>query len=110
MKVIGKVAVDAVTDMVCDACLSSARVTGEGLGLATLQAQWGYGIQHDGERYELHLCENCFFSTLAYFKQEHRMQNLFGEDGCADAVTADGNLGLLATDDYFRAQDGKTED
>lgn len=110
MKVIEKVEVDAVADVVCDVCLSSTRIAGEGLEFATLQAQWGYGTQHDGERYELHLCESCFFSSLAYFKQERRVQNLFSEDGCADAVTADGSLGLVATDDYFRDQDGKTAD
>ena len=102
MKVIEKVEVDAVTDVVCDVCLSSTRVADEGLEFA--------GSQHDGERYELHLCESCFFSTLAYFKQERRVQNLFSEDGCAEVVKADGNLGLVATDDYFRDQDSKTAD
>ncbi|SDM97288.1 hypothetical protein [Vreelandella arcis] len=110
MKVIEKVEIDAVTDVVCDVCLSSTRVADEGLEFATLQAQWGYGSQHDGERYELHLCESCFFSTLAYFKQERRVQNLFSEDGCAEVMKADGILGLVATDDYFRDQDSKTAD
>lgn len=51
----------------------------------------------DGERYELHLCEDCFFQTLAYLKQERRTQNLFSEDG-QDFID---DLGLVAKDDYF---------
>ncbi|MGP9590409.1 hypothetical protein ACT3UM_16310 [Halomonas sp. AOP13-D3-9] len=104
MKVTEKVEVDAVTDVVCDVCLTSTRTAGENLEYATLQAHWGYGTQHDGERYELHLCESCFFGTLAYFKQERRVQNLFSEDGCA--LSADDHLGLVAEDDYFRDEGG----
>ncbi|MFS8172941.1 hypothetical protein [Vreelandella titanicae] len=107
MKVIEKVTADAVTDVVCDVCLTSTRVADEGLEFATFQAHWGYGTQHDGERYELHLCESCFFSTLAFLKKERRVQNLFSEDACADVVKADGNLGLVATDDYFPDHNGK---
>ena len=102
MKVTEKVEVDTVTDVVCDVCLTSTRLAGEGLEFATLKAHWGYGSQHDGERYELHLCESCFFGTLAYLKQERRVQNLFSEDGCADALNADDRFGLVARDDYFR--------
>lgn len=106
MKVTEKVEVEAVTDVVCDVCLTTTRVAGENLEYATLQAQWGYGSQHDGERYEVHLCESCFFSTLAYFKQERRVQNLFSEDSDRDrALNTDDRLGLVATDDYFRDRD-----
>tara|TARA_R110000824_G_scaffold208405_1_gene394023 strand:+ start:14342 stop:14653 length:312 start_codon:yes stop_codon:yes gene_type:complete len=101
MKVIEKVEVDTVTDVICDVCLTSTRLASEGLEFATLQAHWGYGSQHDGERYELHLCESCFFRTLGYLKQEKRVQNLFSEDGCADASNADDSFGLVARDDYF---------
>lgn len=102
MKVTEKVEVDAVTDVVCDVCLTSTRVVGGGLEFATLQAHWGYGTQHDGERYELHLCESCFFSTLGNFKQERRIQNLFSEDSCSGHLSAGYELGLVAKDDYFR--------
>ncbi|TDV97188.1 hypothetical protein BDK62_10776 [Halomonas alkaliantarctica] len=106
MKVTEKVEVDTVTDVRCDVCLTSTQVADGGLEFATLQAHWGYGSQHDGERYELHLCESCFFSTLAYFKQERRVQNLFSEDGCTDALKTDRTLGLVATDDYFGDKGG----
>lgn len=107
MKVTEKVEVDAVTDVVCDVCLTSTGAAGGGLEFATLQAHWGYGTQHDGERYELHLCESCFFGTLAYFKQERRVQNLFSEDGCPGDLSADGELGLVAQDDFFHDQGGR---
>ncbi|MDP3535117.1 MAG: hypothetical protein Q8S08_06980 [Halomonas sp.] len=102
MKVTEKVEVDAVTDVRCDVCLTSTQTVSGGLEFATLKAHWGYGSQHDGERYEVHLCEGCFFRTLAYFKQERRVQNLFSEEGCADALQPNENLGLMATNDYFR--------
>lgn len=109
MKVTEKVEVDTVTDVRCDVCLTSTQVAEGEPEFATLQAHWGYGSKHDGQRYELHLCESCFFSTLAYFKQERRVQNLFSEDGCADALKSDGALGLVATDDYFRDKGGNKE-
>lgn len=102
MKVTEKVEVDAVTDVRCDVCLTSTQTVNGGLEFATLQAHWGYGSQHDGERYEAHLCEDCFFRTLAYFKQERRVQNLFSEEGCADALQPNEKLGLVTTNDYFR--------
>ncbi|AVI61505.1 hypothetical protein [Halomonas sp. GFAJ-1] len=103
MKVTEKVEVKAVTDVVCDVCLTTTRVTDENLEYATLKAHWGYGSQHDGERYEVHLCESCFFRALAYFKQERRVQNLFSEDSDRErALNTDNRLGIVATDDYFR--------
>ncbi|MFS8151643.1 hypothetical protein [Vreelandella titanicae] len=103
MKVTEKVEVEAVTDVVCDVCLTTTRVADKNLEYATLKAHWGYGSKHDGERYEVHLCESCFFSTLAYFKQERRVQNLFSEESDRDqAFNTDDRLGLVATDDYFR--------
>lgn len=44
------------------------------------------GTKHDGECYEFHLCEGCFFGTIAYFRQERRVQNLFDESGQKDAT------------------------
>lgn len=110
MKVTEKIEIDAVTDVICDVCLSSTRVAGNGLEFASLQAHWGYGTQHDGERYELHLCESCFFGTLAYFKQERRVQNLFSEVGCAHAEKADDYFGMVARDDFFHDRNGNKPD
>ena len=44
MKVTEKVEVEAVTDVVCDVCLTTTRVADENLEYATLKAHWGYGL------------------------------------------------------------------
>lgn len=44
MKVIGKVEIEGVSDVVCDVCRLTTRVDGGGLQFATLQAHWGYGV------------------------------------------------------------------
>ena len=96
MKVIEKVEVEGVTDVVCDVCKCSTEVPAGGLQFATLKAHWGYGSEHDGELYELHLCEGCFFGTLAYLRQERRTQNMFSED--QDSHKDDERLGMSAGD------------
>lgn len=98
MKITGNIEVEAVTDVICDVCLRSTRVTVGGLQFATLQAHWGYGAKHDGERYELHLCETCFFQTRGNLKRERQTQNLFSDD--EGAFAGDG-FGLIAQDDFF---------
>lgn len=97
MKVTETVEVDTVTDVVPDICLCSAKVYNGGLEFATLSAHWGYGTRHDGERYELHLSEDCFFQAVADIRKNRRIQNLFSDDYGHD----DYKLGLIATDDYF---------
>ena len=79
MKVTAMIPTEQVTDVLCDVCgTGTASACGPEFG--TLQAHWGYGSQHDTERYEVHLCESCFFGTLAYLRQEHRINNMFAED------------------------------
>ena len=64
MKITGLVETEAVTDIVCDVCQLTTRLPSGGLQFATLRADWGYGSKHDGERYEIHLCEGCFFQAV----------------------------------------------
>lgn len=97
MKITGKVEIEAVTDVVCDVCRLTTRVRSGGLQFATLQAHWGYGTNHDGERYEIHLCEGCFFQAIANLKQERRTQSLF----CDDAGIVEDDFGLVAKDDFL---------
>lgn len=97
MKVIGKVEIEGVSDVVCDVCRLTTRVIGGGLQFATLQAHWGYGSKHDGERWEIHLCEDCFFQAVAGLKQERRTQGLFDENG----GIPDDDFGLITKDGFF---------
>ncbi|MDH1700005.1 hypothetical protein N5I05_15995 [Acinetobacter johnsonii] len=62
-------------DILCDVCIESTQ-----LNYAVLSANWGKGAKHDGEQYELHLCEACFFQTVATLKREHRVKQMFNED------------------------------
>lgn len=80
MKISEKVEIETVTDVPCDVRLCSTEATSGGIEFATLQAHCGYGTKHDGERYELHLCEDCFFLTVGYLKHERHIQNLFSDD------------------------------
>lgn len=59
--------VEVVTDVVCDVCNQSTK-----LEFGTLSAHWGYGSRHDGEKYELQLCEKCFVYALATLKKVNR--------------------------------------
>ncbi|MBV4521107.1 hypothetical protein KVG88_13635 [Pseudomonas sp. SWRI74] len=101
MKITGRVELVAVTDVLCDVCQCSTRVRSDGRQFATLRAHWGYDSTHDGERYELHLCEDCILQTVAYLKLERRTQYLFNED--IHTARIDGSLGLDIKDDYFGA-------
>lgn len=98
MKVIGVVEVESVIDVTCDVCGASTRAGEGGYQYGTLQAHWGYGTKHDGERYETHLCEHCFFLALANLKEERRAQRMFG----TDAPDHSSDLGLLARNDFFK--------
>lgn len=71
---------DLVRTPHCDVCGDSTTKT-MAQEYGTLSAHWGYGsVRHDGERYEVHLCEDCFFETLASLRQSHRSQNMFEDD------------------------------
>jgi len=98
VKITGRVGIEAITDVTCDVCGSSTRMAAGSYQYGTLQAHWGYGSDHDGQRFEVHLCEHCFFQTLAYVKQERRVQRLFSSEPSAD----NGDLGLVTRDDYFQ--------
>jgi len=83
-------------DSLCDVCGGNTRVPGYGQQCGTLQARWGYGSAHDGERYHVHLCETCFFQALANFRQERRINKMFDEEQPAD----DAGFGRVARDDF----------
>lgn len=45
-----------------------------------LSANFGYGSSHDGERYQVHLCDMCFFGILATVREMHRGHHMFDDD------------------------------
>ena len=64
-----------ITDVLCDVCKQSTT-----LKFATFSAHWGYGSTHDGDSYELQLCEKCFSYALATLKKERRDTLMFDEN------------------------------
>ena len=62
-------------DILCDVCMESTK-----LNHAVLSTNWGKESKHDGEQYQLYLCEACFFATVATLKREHRVKQMFNED------------------------------
>ena len=82
MKIMSKQEVDVVSDIHCDVCEESCSpVEGYGPQVGTLSAKWGYGARHDGEAYEVHLCESCFFQALSNLQEQRRGQLMFSEQG-----------------------------
>lgn len=83
-------------DVHCDVCNCSTRIQGFGEQFGVLQALWGYGSQHDGERYRVRICEVCFFQVLTYMRQERRISRLFEEDPSDDHA-----FGQVARDEFW---------
>ncbi|MDE3739383.1 hypothetical protein PSH28_22495 [Pseudomonas resinovorans] len=96
MKITAMEQAESVSDVLCDVCGASTRVEGYGLQFGTLRANWGYGSAHDGERYEVHLCEPCFFGTLSGLRRERLVNSMFSDE---DQDLSD--FGRVARDDLF---------
>jgi hypothetical protein len=99
MKITGRFEMDAVVDVICDRCGGNTKTEGSGLKFGTMSAHWGYGSQHEGQVYELHLCETCFFGQLADIKRVRWTQEMFSAEG--DVVRDDENFGLVEAAAFF---------
>ena len=74
MEVKAKKLEEVIVDILCDVCHQATA-----LEFGTLKAHWGYGSKHDGERYEVQLCETCFFYALTVLKTAKRDHHMFEE-------------------------------
>jgi hypothetical protein len=72
----------------CDICGNSCSTDLFGGEYATIEAVWGYGSKHDGEKYDIQICEGCFFETVRWMKSK-RLTNLNIENH--DAIFGDKN-------------------
>jgi hypothetical protein len=65
-----KEAITKVLDyVVCDSCEKSCKPNmAEDSEYSTLSANWGYWSDSDGQNYEIHLCEQCFYDVLGHIK------------------------------------------
>ncbi len=62
---------EQVVDILCDVCGRSTKTNFGTNQYGSLSADFGYGSRHDGERYQVHLCEGCFFGVLATVREMH---------------------------------------
>lgn len=76
----------------CDVCGTDLRVPGYGAQFGTLHARWGYGAQHDGEHYCVHLCEMCFFQAVGNLRRQHQVFALFAEGPIGDEAAFEPRL------------------
>lgn len=97
MKIINEKKSRVITDVVCDVCSSSTTPRGGSAQYGMLSAHWGYGSRHDGERYEIHLCETCFFATLASLRRQKMV-----EAGAYEELEDSASFGLLEQDNFFK--------
>lgn len=49
----------------------------------------GAMVQHDGERYEVHRCEPCFFRTLAMLRRERMVNTIIDDEPIESGQQAD---------------------
>jgi hypothetical protein len=63
-----------VEDVLCDCCGKSTTNYPDYIGpdYATLESCWGYGSEKDGTKYNIELCETCFFEVLSFIKEKRR--------------------------------------
>lgn len=58
----------------CDVC------DAEGPQPAELAAEFGEGSPHAGKRYQVKLCEPCFFFALSTLKRQRTVNTMFDQD------------------------------
>jgi len=101
MKVTEEKMVTVTIDVLCDVCSSSTTPPGGSAQYGMLTAHWGYGSKHDGERYEVHLCEQCFFGTLSTLRRQRMVEHMFDETS-GIAGEPDAEFGQVEQGNYFR--------
>jgi len=73
MKTFKEKKIRTVDDVHCDVCgKSTTNFIDVGPDYATLESCWGYGSTSDGAKYNIELCETCFFEVLNFIKDNRR--------------------------------------
>ena len=101
MKIIEEKLSPVITDVLCDICSCSTTPPGGSAEFALLSAHWGYGSKHDGERYEINLCETCFFATLSYLRRQRMVEHMF-EETADETGESSAPFGQAERDNYFK--------
>jgi hypothetical protein len=73
MRTFKKKTVKVVDDVSCDCCgKSTTNYADVGPDYGTLEGCWGYGSSNDGSKFNIDLCESCFFEVLTFLKDKRR--------------------------------------
>ena len=64
--------VKVVDTIMCDACGKNCTDDYGNHENATLEAVWGYWSRKDNQRFDIHLCENCFDETLDFLRKKRK--------------------------------------
>jgi hypothetical protein len=73
VKTYKKKTVKVVDQVLCDCCgQSTTNIEQIGPDYATLESCWGYGSPNDGVKYDIQLCENCFYDILKTIRQKRQ--------------------------------------
>lgn len=99
MKTMAVDQIESANDVLCGVCNESTSVEFHGPQVATLRANWELRSPPNGERYEIHLCEQCFFSVLADLRRKRMLITMFS-DGGEDLS----NFGRVADDQFQSAK------
>lgn len=69
MKIFKQQSIQVIDRIICDIC---GNISTE---YAEVKASWGYGSKNDGKRYDIDLCENCFYDTIGWMDGRSKHYN-----------------------------------
>ena len=64
----------ATTKVSCYACCRTVDADGREMEFGSLIASWGRSSTHEGESYDLSLCDECFFRVLGDLRLQRAIQ------------------------------------
>lgn len=70
MKTYKNKTVKVVDQIICDICGKVCTDDNYMSEYGILEAAWGYNSRSDGTKYEIHICENCFYDTISWMKNK----------------------------------------
>lgn len=53
----------------CDVCGGLCTQDNFGSEYASLEASWGYASRSDGTKYNIQICETCFYDVITWMKE-----------------------------------------
>ena len=75
---------EEITDIFCDICARSCKSSDYDMGYhgfeyMSLKANWGYGSNHDQEKWEAQVCERCVVEQLSLVVNFHKTGGVAAE-------------------------------